>query len=69
MILRLEIAKQATEQEIDELYVGDELYAKATDIYNEYLTAEWHKQKRKSADAQPASSSAAVEDDEEELAF
>jgi len=53
--ITLGIAKQATEQEIDALYVGDALYAQATDIYNEYMTAEWHKQKRK--------------DDDEELAF
>ena len=66
--ITLGIAQQATEQEIDALYVGDALYAQATDIYNEYMTAEWHKQKRKSADA-PASASAAAEDDDEELAF
>lgn len=51
---------------LDALYVGDELYEKATKIYTVYTVAEWHKEKRKSTSA-PVSTEPTESD--EDLAF
>lgn len=62
----LGVSAPASEELLEQLYVGDELYERATLLYTEYVQAEWHKQKRKTADA-PAVSTEAESD--EDLAF
>lgn len=62
----LHVSGPADSALLDALYVGDELYEKATTIYNVYVQMEWHKERRKNASAAPAVDST---ESDEDLAF
>lgn len=68
-IVLIGVSGPADESLIDALYVGDELYAHATTVYNVYVQAEWHKERRKSADAPNTSAVSTDAESDEDLAF